>query len=97
MVRSNHTLSLQKDEKNNQMLMIHTISKCIHSVVPPSVLDHFLHLPLDTNELNETYSRMKRGEIIPEIEEGIHRDSAIKLFNVIFNGNWNRTKIENSK
>ncbi|KAF8359105.1 hypothetical protein PRIPAC_94100, partial [Pristionchus pacificus] len=55
------------------------------NVVPPSVLDHFLHLPLDTNELNETYSRMKRGEIIPEIEEGIHRDSAIKLFNVIFN------------
>ncbi|GMT07750.1 hypothetical protein PENTCL1PPCAC_29924 [Pristionchus entomophagus] len=54
------------------------------NVVPPPTLDHFLHLPLETKELNEIYSRLIRGELMSELEVGTQRESAIYLFNVIF-------------
>ncbi|GMT19035.1 hypothetical protein PFISCL1PPCAC_10332, partial [Pristionchus fissidentatus] len=61
-----------------------SIVSSLLNVVPPSTLDQFLHLNLDTKELNFTYKRLKRGQSITREDSNIPNESLAKLFNVIF-------------
>ncbi|GMR42125.1 hypothetical protein PMAYCL1PPCAC_12320 [Pristionchus mayeri] len=55
------------------------------NVVPPSTLDHFLHLPLETKELNEMYLQLKGEESARETNDENTNGCETKLFNLIFN------------